>query len=384
LFEVLGHFPLARLGQVGLNLFRRPRCLTENVFVLRLYRLNNLNQDFLSMNKYFNRIIVVTALSILAVSHVSAADINLLNVSYDPTRELYKEYNTAFAEYWKAKTGNTVAINQSHGGSGKQARSVLEGLEADVVTLALSNDIDQLYQKRKLVQEEWQKLLPNNSSPYTSTIVLLVRKGNPQGIKDWNDIVKPGISVVTPNPKTGGGARWNYLAAWAYALKANNNDEAAATAFVNKLYKNVAVLDSGARGSTTSFVEREIGDVLITWENEAYLVLQEFGAEKFEIVTPSLSILTEPAVAVVEDVARKHGTTDVATEYLKYLYSKEGQDIIGKHFYRPTDPEVAAKYAKQFQPVELVTIDKLGGWDAVQKKHFVDNGIFDRIYGPGK
>ncbi|MGZ8238035.1 MAG: sulfate ABC transporter substrate-binding protein [Methylobacter sp.] len=336
------------------------------------------------MNKYFNRIIVVTALSILAVSHVSAADINLLNVSYDPTRELYKEYNTAFAEYWKAKTGNTVAINQSHGGSGKQARSVLEGLEADVVTLALSNDIDQLYQKRKLVQEEWQKLLPNNSSPYTSTIVLLVRKGNPQGIKDWNDIVKPGISVVTPNPKTGGGARWNYLAAWAYALKANNNDEAAATAFVNKLYKNVAVLDSGARGSTTSFVEREIGDVLITWENEAYLVLQEFGAEKFEIVTPSLSILTEPAVAVVEDVARKHGTTDVATEYLKYLYSKEGQDIIGKHFYRPTDPEVAAKYAKQFQPVELVTIDKLGGWDAVQKKHFVDNGIFDRIYGPGK
>ncbi|MGZ8227938.1 MAG: sulfate ABC transporter substrate-binding protein [Methylococcaceae bacterium] len=336
------------------------------------------------MNKYFNRIIVVTALSILAVSHVSAADINLLNVSYDPTRELYKEYNTAFAEYWKAKTGNTVAINQSHGGSGKQARSVLEGLEADVVTLALSNDIDQLYQKRKLVQEDWQKLLPNNSSPYTSTIVLLVRKGNPQGIKDWNDIVKPGISVVTPNPKTGGGARWNYLAAWAYALKANNNDEAAATAFVNKLYKNVAVLDSGARGSTTSFVEREIGDVLITWENEAYLVLQEFGAEKFEIVTPSLSILTEPSVAVVEDVARKHGTTDVATEYLKYLYSKEGQDIIGKHFYRPTDPEVAAKYAKQFQPVELVTIDKLGGWDAVQKKHFVDSGVFDQIYGPGK
>ncbi|MGZ5013428.1 MAG: sulfate ABC transporter substrate-binding protein [Methylobacter sp.] len=336
------------------------------------------------MNKYFIRIIVVTVLSALAVSHVSAADINLLNVSYDPTRELYKNYNTAFAKYWKAKTGDTVTINQSHGGSGKQARSVLEGLEADVVTLALSNDIDQLYQKRKLVQEDWQKLLPNNSSPYTSTIVLLVRKGNPQSIKDWNDIVKPGISVVTPNPKTGGGARWNYLAAWAYALKANNNDEAAATAFVNKLYKNVAVLDSGARGSTTSFVEREIGDVLITWENEAYLVLQEFGAEKFEIVTPSLSILTEPSVAVVEDVARKHGTTEVATEYLKYLYSKEGQDIIGKHFYRPTDPEIAAKYAKQFQPVELVTIDKLGGWDAVQKKHFVDNGVFDQIYGPGK
>jgi sulfate/thiosulfate-binding protein len=336
------------------------------------------------MNQYLTRIIVVMVLSVLAVSNASAADINLLNVSYDPTRELYKEYNTAFAKYWKAKTGDTVTVNQSHGGSGKQARSVLEGLEADVVTLALSNDIDQLYQKRKLVQEDWQKLLPNNSSPYTSTIVLLVRKGNPLGIKDWNDIVKPGVSIVTPNPKTGGGARWNYLAAWAYALKANNNDEAAAAAFVGQLYKNVAVLDSGARGSTTSFVEREIGDVLITWENEAYLVLREFGADKFEIVTPSLSILTEPSVAVVEDVARKHGTTEVATEYLKYLYSKEGQDIIGKHFYRPADQETAAKYAKQFKPVELVTIDKLGGWDAAQKKHFVDNGIFDQIYGPGK
>jgi sulfate/thiosulfate-binding protein len=336
------------------------------------------------MNKYFAKIIVVMVLSVLAVSNASAADINLLNVSYDPTRELYKEYNTAFAKYWKAKTGDTVTINQSHGGSGKQARSVLEGLEADVVTLALSNDIDQLYQKRKLVQEDWQKLLPNNSSPYTSTIVLLVRKGNPLGIKDWNDIVKPGVSIVTPNPKTGGGARWNYLAAWAYALKANNNDEAAATAFVSQLYKNVAVLDSGARGSTTSFVEREIGDVLITWENEAYLALREFGADKFEIITPSLSILAEPSVAVVEDVARKHGTTEIATEYLKYLYSKEGQDIIGKHFYRPDDPEIVAKYAKQFRPVELVTIDKFGGWNAVQKKHFVDNGIFDQIYGPGK
>ncbi|MGZ5057260.1 MAG: sulfate ABC transporter substrate-binding protein [Methylobacter sp.] len=336
------------------------------------------------MNKHFIRIIAVAALSVLASSHVLAAEIKLLNVSYDPTRELYKEYNDVFAKYWKAKTGDTVTINQSHGGSGKQARSVLEGLEADVVTLALAYDIDQLHQKRKLVQEDWQKLLPNNSSPYTSTIVLLVRKGNPLGIKDWNDIVKPGVSVVTPNPKTGGGARWNYLAAWAYALKANNNDEAAATEFVSKLYKNVAVLDSGARGSTTSFVEREIGDVLITWENEAYLVLNEFGADKFEIVTPSLSILAEPPVAVVEDVARKHGTTEVATEYLKYLYSKEGQDIIGKNFYRPTDPEIAAKYAKQFQPVNLVTIDQLGGWDVAQKKHFADNGVFDQIYGPGK
>ncbi|MGZ4980964.1 MAG: sulfate ABC transporter substrate-binding protein [Methylobacter sp.] len=336
------------------------------------------------MKNYFTRIIVVAALSLLAVSNAPAADINLLNVSYDPTRELYKEYNTAFAKYWKTKTGDNVIINQSHGGSGKQARSVLEGLEADVVTLALSNDIDQLYQKRKLIQEDWQKQLPNNSSPYTSTIVFLVRKGNPQGIKDWNDIVKSGISVVTPNPKTGGGARWNYLAAWAYALKTNNNDEAAATAFVNKLYKNVAVLDSGARGSTTTFVEREIGDVLITWENEAYLVLREFGADKFEIVTPSLSILTEPSVAVVEDVARKHGTTEVATEYLKYLYSKEGQDIIGKNFYRPTDPEIAAKYAKQFKTVELVTIAQFGGWDVAQKKHFADDGVFDQIYGPGK
>ncbi|MGZ5049910.1 MAG: sulfate ABC transporter substrate-binding protein [Methylobacter sp.] len=336
------------------------------------------------MNRYFTRTIAAAMLSALAASNVLASDINLLNVSYDPTRELYKEYNSAFAKYWKAKTGDTVTVNQSHGGSGKQARSVLEGLEADVVTLALANDIDQLYQKRKLLPEDWQKQLPHNSSPYTSTIVFLVRKGNPLGIKDWNDVVKPGVSVVTPNPKTGGGARWNYLAAWAYALKNHNNDEVAATAFVSQLYKNVAVLDSGARGSTTTFVERDIGDVLITWENEAYLVLREFGAEKFEIVTPSLSILTEPSVAVVEDVARKHGTTEVATEYLKYLYSKEGQDIIGKNFYRPTDPEIAAKYAKQFKQVALATVDQLGGWEAAQKKHFADGGIFDQIYAAGK
>lgn len=336
------------------------------------------------MNRYFTRTIAAAMLSALAASNVLAADVNLLNVSYDPTRELYKEYNSAFAKYWKAKSGDTVTVNQSHGGSGKQARSVLEGLEADVVTLALANDIDQLYQKRKLLPEDWQKQLPHNSSPYTSTIVFLVRKGNPLGIKDWNDIVKPGVSVVTPNPKTGGGARWNYLAAWAYALKNHNNDEAAATAFVSQLYKNVAVLDSGARGSTTTFVERDIGDVLITWENEAYLVLREFGAEKFEIVTPSLSILTEPAVAVVEDVARKHGTTEVATEYLKYLYSKEGQEIIGKNFYRPTDPEIAAKYANQFKPVALATVDQLGGWETAQKKHFADGGIFDQIYAAGK
>jgi len=336
------------------------------------------------MKKNLTNIVFAAVLAVLAASEVRAADINLLNVSYDPTRELYKEYNPVFAKYWKAKTGDTVTINQSHGGGGKQARAVLEGLEADVVTLAIAYDIDQLYQKRKLISEKWQSSLPNNSSPYTSTIVFVVRKGNPQGIKDWNDVVKPSVSVVTPNPKTSGGARWNYLAAWAYALKHNNNDEAAATAFVGQLFKNAAVLDTGARGATTSFVEREIGDVLITWENEAYLVLREFGADKFEIVTPSLSILTEPPVTVVEDVARKHGTTEVATEYLKYLYSKEGQDIIGKNFYRPTDPEIAAKYAKQFQPLELVKIDQFGGWDVAQKKHFSDDGVFDQIYGPGK
>ena len=305
-------------------------------------------------------------------------------MSNDPTRELFKEINPVFAKYWKAKTGDTVEINQSHAGSGKQARAVIEGLEADVVTLALAYDVDQLYQKRKLIPEKWQSLLPNNSSPYLSTMVLLVRKGNPLGIKDWDDIVKPGVSIVTPNPKTSGGARWNFLAAWGYALKHNNNDEAAAKVFVNKLFKNAAVLDTGARGSTTSFVEREIGDVLITWENEAYLVLREFGADKFEIVTPSLSILAEPPVAVVEDYTRKHGTTEVATEYLTFLYSKEAQEIIGKNFYRPVDKEIAAKYAKQFKPLELITIAQFGGWDEAQKKFFADEGIFDEIYGPGK
>jgi len=333
-----------------------------------------------------NKVKSVLALLVLgfATYTAQAAEVKLLNVSYDPTRELYKDYNTVFAKYWKAKTGDDVSISQSHGGSGKQARSILEGLEADVVTLALAYDVDQLYQKRKLIPEHWQNLLPNNSSPYTSTIVLLVRKGNPLHIKDWDDIVKPGVSVVTPNPKTSGGARWNYLAAWSYALKHNNNDEAAAQAFVARLYKNAAVLDTGARGSTTTFIEREIGDVLIAWENEAYLALKEFGPEKFEIITPSISVLAEPPVAVVEDVARKHGTTEVATEYLKYLYSKEAQEIIGKNFYRPTDPEIAAKYAKNFKPLELVKIDAFGGWNAAQKKHFADDGVFDQIYGAGK
>ena len=336
------------------------------------------------MKNNFLTIVFAALLAALASNNAHSKDINLLNVSYDPTRELYKEYNPVFASYWKAKTGDTVTINQSHGGGGKQARAVLEGLEADVVTLAIAYDIDQLYQKRKLIPENWQTLLPNNSSPYTSTIVFIVRKGNPLGIKDWNDIVKPDVSIVTPNPKTSGGARWNFLAAWGYALKHNNNDEAAAKEFVSKLFKNAAVLDTGARGATTSFVEREIGDVLITWENEAYMVLNEFGADKFEIVTPSLSILTEPPVTVVEDVARKHGTTEVATEYLKYLYSKEGQEIIGKNFYRPTDPEIAAKYAKQFKPLELIKIDQFGGWNVAQNKFFADEGVFDQIYGAGK
>ena len=333
-----------------------------------------------------NRVKSVLALLVLgfATYTAQAAEVKLLNVSYDPTRELYKDYNTVFAKYWKAKTGDDVSISQSHGGSGKQARSVLEGLEADVVTLALAYDVDQLYQKRKLIPENWQSLLPNNSSPYTSTIVLLVRKGNPLHIKDWDDIVKPGVSVVTPNPKTSGGARWNYLAAWTYALKHNNNDETAAQAFVARLYKNAAVLDTGARGATTTFIEREIGDVLIAWENEAYLALKEFGPDKFEIITPSISILAEPPVAVVEDIARKHGTTEVATEYLRYLYSKEAQELIGKNFYRPTDPEVAAKYAKNFKPLTLVKIDSFGGWNAAQKKHFADDGVFDQIYGAGK
>ena len=335
------------------------------------------------MNNIFT-IFVAAVLAVSAASNVQDAEVQILNVFNDPTRELFKEINPVFAKYWKAKTGDTVEINQSHAGSGKQARAVIEGLEADVVTLALAYDVDQLYQKRKLIPENWQTLLPNNSSPYLSTMVFLVRKGNPLGVKDWDDIVKPGVSIVTPNPKTSGGARWNFLAAWGYALKHNNNDEAAAKVFVNKLFKNAAVLDTGARASTTSFVEREIGDVLITWENEAYLVLREFGADKFEIVTPSLSILAEPPVAVVEDYTRKHGTTEVATEYLTFLYSKEAQEIIGKNFYRPVDKDIAAKYAKQFKPLELITIAQFGGWEAAQKKFFADEGVFDEIYGPGK
>ncbi|HTY89065.1 MAG TPA: sulfate ABC transporter substrate-binding protein [Candidatus Acidoferrum sp.] len=318
----------------------------------------------------------------LAVA-VDAKDVKLLNVSYDPTRELYQEYNAAFVKYWKAKTGNDVVVAQSHGGSGKQAQSVINGLEADVVTLALAYDIDAIAQQAKLLPAEWQKRLPDNSTPYTSTIVFLVRKGNPKHIKDWDDIVKPGVLVVTPNPKTSGGARWNYLAAWAYALAQNGQDQGKARDFVKRLYKNVPVLDSGARGSTTTFVERGIGDVLLAWENEAYLAIKQFGADKFDIVTPSLSILAEPPVAVVDKIAKKHGTAEVAQAYLEYLYSDEGQDIAGRNFYRPRDAKAAAKYAGQFSPVKLVTVDEVfGGWQKAQKTHFADGGVFDQIFQP--
>jgi sulfate transport system substrate-binding protein len=314
------------------------------------------------------------------VANSFAADITLLNVSYDPTRELYQDFNSAFAKHWKAKTGDNVTIKQSHGGSGKQARSVIDGLEADVVTLALAYDVDALHQNGKLIPADWQKRLQHNASPYTSTIVFLVRKGNPKGLKDWNDLVKPGVEVITPNPKTSGGARWNYLAAWAYALKQPGGSDATAKDFVRKLFANVKVLDSGARGSTTTFVERGIGDVLIAWENEAYLAVKELGPDKFEIVTPSLSILAEPPVSVVDKVVDKRGTRAVATAYLEYLYSPEGQEIAAKNYYRPIDPKVAAKYARTFAPVKLFTIDdEFGGWTRAQKTHFADGGVFDQI-----
>ncbi|MGF9966314.1 sulfate ABC transporter substrate-binding protein [Bacillus rhizoplanae] len=310
----------------------------------------------------------------------SGKSIELLNVSYDPTRELYQDFNKDFAKYWKEKSGETVTVKQSHGGSGSQARSVIDGLEADVVTLALAYDIDAI-SKKKLLSEDWQKRLPNNSTPYTSTIVFLVRKGNPKGIKDWNDLTKKGVSVITPNPKTSGGARWNYLAAWGYALKKNNNSEEKAKEFVSQLYKNVEVLDSGARGSTTTFVEKGIGDVLIAWENEALLSQKELGKDKFEIVTPSISILAEPPVAVVDKVVDKKGTRKVAEEYLKYLYTEKGQEIAAKNFYRPRDQKVAEKYTSQFPKLQLFTVDEVfGGWKKAQETHFKDGGVFDKIY----
>lgn len=317
----------------------------------------------------------------LLISNTVLAEKTLLNVSYDPTRELYQEFNASFAKHWQAQNNEKVVIRQSHGGSGKQARSVIDGLEADVVTLALANDINAIAEKAKLLPEDWQKRLALNSTPYTSTIIFLVRKGNPKGIKDWDDLAQPGIAVITPNPKTSGGAQWNYLAAWQFGIRKFNGDESQVKEFVSNIYKNVPVLDSGARGSTTTFVERGVGDVLISWENEAFLALKEYGANKFEIVIPSISILAEPPVAVVDKVVDKKGTRKVAEAYLEYLYSEEGQEIAAKHFYRPTNQKVAEKHAAKFPKIELFKIDEaFGGWKNAHKAHFADGGTFDQIY----
>ncbi|MGQ0621643.1 MAG: sulfate ABC transporter substrate-binding protein [Panacagrimonas sp.] len=324
-------------------------------------------------------LLVSLAAALLLPLTAHAASIDLLNVSYDPTRELYKDVNAAFAEQWKKETGDSLNIKQSHGGSGKQARSVIDGLSADVVTLALASDIDAIVKNGKLLPANWQTRLPHNSSPYTSTIVLLVRKGNPKGIKDWGDLIKPGVSIITPNPKTSGGARWNYLAAYAWAKKAYGDDDKARE-FLGKLFKNVPVLDSGARGSTTTFVQRGIGDVLLAWENEAFLSIEEFGADKFEIIVPSLSILAEPPVTIVDKVVDKRGTRKVAEAYLKFLYTPQGQELAGKHHYRPTDEAVAAKYASKFPKLDLVTIADFGGWAKAQPEHFGEGGVFDQIY----
>jgi sulfate/thiosulfate-binding protein len=320
-----------------------------------------------------------------AVAAPGKAPVTLLNVSYDPTRELYQEFNAVFAKYWKDKTGQDVKVNQSHGGGGKQARAVLDGLEADVVTLALGYDVGILADKGKLIPDNWQTRLPQNSAPYTSTIVFVVRKGNPKKIKDWNDLIRDGVQVITPSPKTSGGARWNYLAAWGYALKQPGGDETKAREFVSKLYKNVPVLDSGARGATTTFVERKIGDVLITWENEAILSVAEFGKDNLELVAPSISVLTEPPVTVVDKNVDKHGTREVAEAYLKFLYTPEGQEVVAKNHYRPRDAAAAAKYKDQFPDLKLFTVDELfGGWAKAQPAHFNDGGIFDQIYQPKK
>jgi sulfate/thiosulfate transport system substrate-binding protein len=326
-------------------------------------------------------VLAATALAFATPSAQAQKNITLLNVSYDPTRELYVDVNKAFAAHWKAKTGDAVTVKQSHGGSGKQARSVIDGLDADVVTLALAYDIDELHAKAQLIPADWQKRLPNNASPYTSTIVFLVRKGNPKGIKDWNDLVRPGVSVVTPNPKTSGGARWNYLAAWGYALKKNGNDAAKAEQFVADLYRNVPVLDSGARGSLTTFAERNVGDVFISWENEAHLAVKELGPTKFEIVVPSVSILAEPPVAVVDKNVDRKGTRAVAQAYLEFLYTPQGQALAAKHHYRPRDAQVAAEHAGTFSKVALFSIDEqFGGWSKAQAQHFNDGGVFDRIF----
>jgi sulfate transport system substrate-binding protein len=341
------------------------------------------------VNHRFGRAAAVVALSILSLAALvccsregaapNAARVTLRNISYDPTRELYVEFNAAFARYWQAKTGQQVRVEQSHGGSGTQARSVIEGNAADVVTLALAADIDAIAVQGKLLPLNWQTLLPDNSSPYTSTIVFLVRKGNPKGIHDWGDLVRPGIAVITPNPKTSGGARWNYLAAWAWARAQPGGDDASAREFERRLYHNVPVLDAGARGSTTTFVHNGLGDVLITWENEALLAMREVGADQLEIVVPSVSVLAEPPVAVVDKVALRRGTREVARAYLGYLYSKEGQEIIARHYYRPRDAEVAARYAERFPQLKLVTIADFGGWASAQSTHFSDGGVFDQI-----
>jgi len=331
---------------------------------------------------FFKKIIQVATTALVLSTAAHAAEVSLLNVSYDPTRELYQDFNKSFAEHWKKTSGQDVKVKQSHGGAAKQARSVIDGLQADVVTLALSYDIDEIAQ-RGIIAKDWQKRLPNNSAPYTSTIVLLVRKGNPKNIKEWSDLARPGISVITPNPKTSGGARYNYLAAWGYALKQPDGNEKTAQELLTKIYKNVPVLDSGARGSTTTFVEREIGDVLITWENEALLAIRELGPDKVQIVVPSLSVLAEPPVTVVDKVVDRRGTRKVAEAYLNYLYSDAGQELAGKHYYRPTNEKIASKYASQFPKVKLLTVDEIaGGWTKAQKTHFADGGTFDQIYQP--
>jgi sulfate transport system substrate-binding protein len=335
------------------------------------------------MSKY-RSMIAALALFALAAPLAHAKDVTLLNVSYDPTRELYEQYNAAFAKYWKGKTGETVTIKQSHGGSGKQARTVIDGLPADVVTLALAGDVDAIATNGKLLPVNWQSRLPHNSAPYTSTIVFLVRKGNPKNIRDWGDLVRPGVSVITPNPKTSGGARWNYLAAWGYALKQPGGTDQKARDFVTRLFKNVPVLDSGARGATTTFVQRGLGDVLLAWENEAYLALDE-AKDKVDIVVPSVSILAEPPVTIVDSVVDRKKTRAVAEAYLQFLYSAEGQELAAKHHYRPRDEKVAAKYAGRFAKVTLFTIDELfGGWQKAQATHFADKAVFDQIYQPGR
>ena len=327
------------------------------------------------------RSLILGAVLGLAPLYDAAAGTTLLNVSYDPTRELYQVVNPAFIKAWQAKAGEALTIQQSHGGSGKQARAVIDGLDADVVTLALAYDIDAIAEKG-LLAKDWQQRLPHNSSPYTSTIVFLVRQGNPKGIRDWGDLTKEGVSVITPNPKTSGGARWNYLAAWAWAEQQFGGDEAKVKDYITRLYKNVPVLDSGARGSTTSFAQRGLGDVLLSWENEAFLALKEFGADRFGIVVPSLSILAEPPVAVVDKNVDRKGTRKAATAYLEFLYTPAGQTVAAENFYRPTDPAVAAKYKDRFPAIKLVNIGDLGGWAAAQKKHFADGGLFDQIYNP--